>query len=159
MTDDRPPWPDMGPSWDRDGNPISFEEWARIIEDDRGHGSYGIVGQTTIGEGVADVSTVWIGLNLTIGVRPPVIFETMIFAEGMECDGDCQRAATYPEAYVNHGMHIGRVLMELGVPLQPAMDAGVFAIVNDAETLTTAPDGTVVAWTKRERTIPRPLGA
>lgn len=87
-----------------DGEPISLREWERL---------FGLRAetldvpeswwrkQTTI-DGVAQVSTVWLGLDQRFGLPgPPLIWEAMIFGGG-EADGDQYRYATRGEAFDHH---------------------------------------------------------
>jgi hypothetical protein len=64
----------MSRHYDRQGNPISMEEWSTLLNDPK----YQIVAQTT-GSG-RFVSTVWLGLDHAHGGGPPLIFETIVFA-------------------------------------------------------------------------------
>lgn len=45
-----------------------------------------------------DVSTVWLGVDHSFGEGIPLIFETMVFAEGDSMDLDCRRYATEEQA-------------------------------------------------------------
>lgn len=60
--------------FDRSGNPMEMEDWARSFEDTRGRR----IGRNRLPTGVR-VSTVWLGLDHRFGEGPPLIFETMIF--------------------------------------------------------------------------------
>jgi len=65
--------------WDREGNPISVEQWAALFEDK----GYQVVRQTRIGEVM--ISTVWLGIDHGFGYSEwPIIFETMTFGAGDE---------------------------------------------------------------------------
>lgn len=60
--------------YDRQGKPITLEEWGVLAEDD----NYRRVARTEVGHIV--ISTVWLGLNHNWWPgSPPVFFETMIF--------------------------------------------------------------------------------
>lgn len=66
-----------GMYYDRNGNPMSMEEWAASFEL-RHTKDYKQVAFEDMGE--VHVSTVWLGLNHNMtGIGPPLIFETMIF--------------------------------------------------------------------------------
>lgn len=80
--------------FDRQGHPMTLEEWARKAED----WSYKVVARTEIGKVV--VSTVWLGANHNYGDGPPLIFETMVF--GSEDEESCERWATEVEAAEGH---------------------------------------------------------
>ena len=83
--------------YDRAGQPIDAQEWARLFEDDSQE-----VGNTIVG--AYRVSTVWIGIDHSWGAGPPLIFETMVF--GPESSGgfdlDCRRYSTEDEARAGH---------------------------------------------------------
>jgi predicted amidohydrolase len=88
--------------YDIDGKPIEDHlEWARLFErrrQDQAPESWWRK-QTTLGDDVS-VSTVWLGLDHSFGMGPPLIFETMIF--GGEHDQDQWRYATKAEAWDHH---------------------------------------------------------
>jgi hypothetical protein len=63
--------------FDRNGEPISPEEWSAAFgRDDR------TVARTSLGTR-GEVSTVWLGLDASHGDGPPLIFETMMFGGPM----------------------------------------------------------------------------
>lgn len=94
---------------DKEGRPISTEEWGRLKEDE----DYHRVGLDQVGPYM--VSTVWLGLDHQfMPGGPPLIFETMVFTttawnadrseedhEGL-LDLDCVRYSTEHEARVGH---------------------------------------------------------
>lgn len=97
--------------YDRDGNPLSWEQWAVLAEDD----DYRRVDLTEVGPYV--VSTVWLGLDHSyLGQGPPVIFETMVFTRSAWYDEtdrddpdheplwemDARRYSTLSEAQEGH---------------------------------------------------------
>jgi hypothetical protein len=60
--------------FDRQGNPITLEEFVRLFADE----SYSRVAATLVG--TALVSTVWLGVDHNFyDDGPPLIFETMVF--------------------------------------------------------------------------------
>ncbi len=79
---------------DRQGNPVSLEEWDRLIEDKR-------IAETTLPDGKW-ISTVWLGINH--GSRDaPLYFETMVFPEKDDFSGlDCERYEAEAEAKYGH---------------------------------------------------------
>lgn len=82
--------------YDRQGNPISMEEWVEGLRPDNKR-----VASTTV-NGVW-VSTVWLGLDHGWGSGPPIIFETMAFARGLGFgELDSRRYATEEEALAGH---------------------------------------------------------
>lgn len=100
----------MSTEWlDKEGNPITTEEWGRLKDDDE----YYRIGLDTVGS--YTVSTVWLGLDHQfMEGGPPLIFETMVFtntawnADRSEedheslLDLDCVRYSTEHEARVGH---------------------------------------------------------
>ena len=84
--------------YDRQGNPISMEEWVEKLNDR----TCQRVAKTTLSDGKS-VSTVWLGVNHNHGDGPPLIFETMVFpSEENLRDLDCERYSTEGEALVGH---------------------------------------------------------
>ena len=84
----------MSNVYDRQGRPISYDEWADLRERDL------VVEKTTIG-GI-DISTVWLGLDHQWDPDgPPHIFETMIFEQG-PLDQECWRYSTEADALAGH---------------------------------------------------------
>jgi hypothetical protein len=84
--------------YDRDGNPISLDEWMRLVADLE----YKRIEWTEIPDVGIEVSTVWLGLNHNFLMEgPPYIFETMVF--GLPNDMEVQeRWATEEEAIEGH---------------------------------------------------------
>ena len=80
---------------DRDGNPISYEQWALLKEDRQ----YGRVGLSTIGRRM--VSTVWLGGDDFLGN-----FETMVFFRRHQATPwnpmGCYRSQTLRDARIEH---------------------------------------------------------
>jgi hypothetical protein len=70
-------------------------EWGRWLEE---HQDERMVDKTTIGK--ARVSTVFLGLDHSFGMGPPLLFETMVF--GGKHDGDMERYSTWEEAKAGH---------------------------------------------------------
>lgn len=68
-----------------------------------------------------DVSTVWLGLDYSFGNGPPVIFETMVFAEGESGERDSMRYSTRQQAKDGHVLMTVEVAAELTDPI--VMDA------------------------------------
>lgn len=88
----------MSTYYDRRGNQITMEQWAATFGDNT-------VIRTTVG--VAEVSTVWLGINHQWGAGPPLIFETMVF--GGNLNEECVRYSTESEALVGHAAMCARV--------------------------------------------------
>jgi hypothetical protein len=55
------------------------------------------------------VSTVFLGIDHQWGNGPPMLFETMVFADGSEMDLECERYATWDEAMAGHLAMVERV--------------------------------------------------
>lgn len=88
--------------YDRNGDAIDSMTWAKLHSDI----TYLRVARTTVTSGADlaktfDVSTVWLGIDHGFGEGAPVIFETMVFAEGSE-DQDCRRYTTEDQAKAGH---------------------------------------------------------
>lgn len=108
--------------YDRDSVPITPEQWGQLLTD----ASYRRVSRTTVmdaakPETVWEVSTVWLGLDHSFGVGLPLIFETMVFAEGSASDELCERYSTWQEAADGHTSIVVNVAAELADPV--VMDA------------------------------------
>jgi len=86
----------MSDFYDRDGQPLTLDEWAAVMEDR----DYRRVALTEVGG--ASVSTVWLGSdhNWSDDKGPPIIFETMIF--GGPHDDFCERYSTEGQARAGH---------------------------------------------------------
>ena len=63
------------------------------------------------------MSTVWLGIDHAWGGGPPVIFETMVFAEGSSLDEDCHRYCTEAEAKQGHTASVATVAATLVDPI------------------------------------------
>ena len=85
--------------YDMDGNLITREEWAALMEDP----DYRFLARTEVGENV--VSTVWLGLDHSFGEGlMPLIFETMVFPRGTQ-----QRYMTKELALEGHEKMVTRL--------------------------------------------------
>lgn len=92
----------------REGEPISQAEWVSCFEDL----GYCHVGMTAVGE--AEVSTVWLGLDHSMGLGgPPIIYESLVF--GGELDGQGERYATLEAAEAGHERWVAAVREAAGV--------------------------------------------
>lgn len=80
--------------FDRDGQPISLGQYEALFTDD----DYRRVALSHIDD--VEVSTVWLGLDHSLGGRVPMIFETMIF--GGPNDTECWRWSTKEQALAGH---------------------------------------------------------
>lgn len=86
----------MTDTYDKDGNPISMEEWTRLF----GDLEYKTIGKSEVGD--YRVSTVWLGLNHSYGDGAMLIFETMIF-DSDDYSGLFQmRYTTQEQAEIGH---------------------------------------------------------
>ena len=65
--------------FDRQGNPISFDEWSRLFSG-KEYQSVARLEETRDDGSTVLISTVWLGFSHNFGGKgPPLIFETMIF--------------------------------------------------------------------------------
>ena len=72
------------------------------------------VARTELYDGVVCVSTVFLGLDYNfLGSGPPILYETMIFADGLDCDEYQDRYATRIEAETGHEIAVIQVRHEL----------------------------------------------
>lgn len=99
----------MSRFYDRAGNPMSSAEWARAYQSARDADGAPNPNRHVGWEQVQDpdgraftVSTVWLGLDHNFGDGPPLIFETMVFAEGSPWNEWMDRYATEEEAAAGH---------------------------------------------------------
>lgn len=102
--------------YDMQGEPISREEWAELLEDS----SKRTIAQTKVGNCL--VSTVWLGLDHSLHGGPPHIFETMV----LDCNedgipslysGDGEKEARYStraEAEAGHARIVEQLKRKLG---------------------------------------------
>lgn len=60
--------------YNRAGQPIGHDEWAKLYEDKRNRR----VAVSDYPQHSTRVSTVWVGIDVT-GERPPLIYESMVF--------------------------------------------------------------------------------
>ena len=96
--------------YDRQGNEITdTEEWTRL----HGDIDYKRVAFDELPNG-RTVSTVWLGVNHNFsGVGPPIIFETMVFAEpGSYRDLDEMRYATEADAIAGHAAMVALWMLD-----------------------------------------------
>ena len=77
-------------AWDRNGKPIDVETFARLTSDLE----YKRLIQTRLPNGKW-ISTVWLGLDHSADGGPPLIFETVAFAEGPDPLGESLDRAHY----------------------------------------------------------------
>lgn len=89
--------------YDKDGLPIDRDHWGTLLAND----GYKRVRRTKVISAADptqsfDVSTVWLGLDHSFGDGLPLIFETMVFAEGGSRDEDCNRYASLKDAEAGH---------------------------------------------------------
>jgi hypothetical protein len=98
--------------FDRNGNPISNEEWGRLFQDPK----YKIIKQEDLPDEKGRVSTVWLGINHG-GFGPHEkreIFETMIFAPGKDYDQYQWRWSTEKEAREGHEYVVMKYTSRIG---------------------------------------------
>jgi len=71
----------MTDKYDKYGNPIDLEQWAKLFEDEK----YKRIGLDKLWWG-ANVSTVWLGLDHSFETNVPLFYETMVFFLGHDID-------------------------------------------------------------------------
>ena len=90
----------MSRYYDRNGKPITRDEWATRSHDRKEQR----VGLTTVDK--YQISTVWLGLDHSDGAGPQLIFETMVFNWRLRKDRwldlYCARYSTEAEAIAGH---------------------------------------------------------
>ena len=107
----------MGLYYDRQGQPMTLEEWAASFEQRE---SMKRVAETTLPNG-RWVSTVWLGLNHSFGAGQPLIFETMVFPGPEDLhELDCDRYSTEADAVAGHAR-----LCEKWAGEEPEADSGL----------------------------------
>lgn len=100
----------MADYYDRQGNAMTLDEWAKSYETRRDQKR---VAETALAGGYW-VSTVWLGLNHNYGDGPPLIFETMVFkcgADGKVADWselDSDRYTTEEDALAGHARLVNK---------------------------------------------------
>lgn len=87
----------MSEFYNRDGQPIDINEWARLRETGQGR-----VAHNRIWWRNRRVSTVWLGMNHGWFGEDIQIFETMVFKGKSYEDVYCKRYATEAEAIAGH---------------------------------------------------------
>ena len=90
--------------YDRQGNPVTFMDWAKNLGD-----RDECVAKTPISDGEVLVSTVFLGINNNFFGGPPLIFETMIF--GGPLDQFQERYTTEAQALEGHERAVHRARM------------------------------------------------
>lgn len=100
-------------AYDRQGRPISLDEWARSRKDTMR------VDETKVGER-HNVSTVHLGLDHSHGGPVPIIFETMVFSDNRRLDNYCERYATEAEAVAGHD-RIVQMVRDIDAELAPKL--------------------------------------
>lgn len=122
--------------YDRDGLPIGLYQWAALLEDPANR----YVRRTTITSAAdlsqaCDVSTIWLGIDqgwgLVTGVGPPLIFETMVFAEGNEHDRECERWPTLASAIAGHVRVVTTMVATLTDPVVMDVDPADMAVTDE----------------------------
>jgi hypothetical protein len=81
--------------YDRNGEPMDMMEWIAAFGDIKDR----VIAHTPLADG-GEVSTVWLGLDHSFGIGPPLIFETMVF--GGPHDQEQWRYSTEEQALTGH---------------------------------------------------------
>lgn len=89
--------------YDRQGQPINSEQ-ANTLLGDPAYKRVALTEITSSSDQGANyqVSTVWLGVNHSFDDEPPIIFETMVFADGNMQDQYMDRYATEEQARAGH---------------------------------------------------------
>lgn len=82
--------------YDRQGIPITAEEWAATFNEETRRVKFDRLPNDF------RVSTIWLGLDHQYGDGPPLIFETMVFHGERSADLDMERYSTLAEAEAGH---------------------------------------------------------
>lgn len=101
--------------YDREGRPIGMGDWTALMEDI----PYRIVAKTylpSLDDPQVEVSTVWLGHDVGWLMAfiandqdaPPIIFETMVFGDGLDLEG--RRYSTEEQARAGHAEVVHEVL-------------------------------------------------
>ena len=93
--------------YDRQGNPLTMEQWVTLFDTQQQREDYRRVGSTQVGQ--VWVSTVWLGLNHSYGSGPPLIFETMAFGPHSWAELFVDRYSTEAEALAGHEKIVAEV--------------------------------------------------
>lgn len=90
---------------------ITWECWQKPVE--------GTDWPCRVAEDLVDgkrVSTVFLGLDHRhFGEGPPILFETMVFADGCWSDESCERYSTWTEAEAGHARAVASLMSAGGV--------------------------------------------
>lgn len=111
-------------AYDKQGIPISMERFGDLSSDK----DYKRVARTKVLDAADpaksyDVSTVWLGFDHRFGDEgAPIIFETMVFAEGSSEDLSCERYVTESAAREGHTAMVVTVAADLGDPIVTDME-------------------------------------
>ena len=92
----------------RDGEPTDLDGFCRIVESGET-----VVEQTEIGTHVM-VSTIFLGIDQSLGTPPPILFETLIM--GGPHSYETTRYTTEAEAREGHARVVAAVRADMGVP-------------------------------------------
>ena len=97
--------------YDLEGVQVSEERWSEIFHsEDRRVARDLITAVDSAGETFpAEISTVWIGISWGMEEKP-LIYETMVFAEGSWMDLGCWRWATRAEAHAGHQRLVSEIV-------------------------------------------------
>lgn len=90
--------------YNRDGTPFNGDvlSWAKTFEMDNRRVARTKVTDAADPSKSFDVSTVFLGIDHSFGSGPPLIFESMAFAEGDSLDELCERHSTESQARAGH---------------------------------------------------------
>ena len=94
--------PKPGGYYDKAGKKIGFMKWARLLQDK----DYQIVAQDNVDKYF--ISTVWMGLDHSLGYSHPLIFETMVYGQADDEKKSIDRYSTLEEAEYGHKRFVER---------------------------------------------------
>lgn len=101
-------WPGGPGYYDKDGQPIDLTRFCELMQEFE----YRSIDRTTVGPYL--VSTIWLGIDQNFaGVGPPLIFETMVFAEETPMHEFTDHMPTLEAARANHRHVVDLVRWEL----------------------------------------------
>lgn len=136
------------------GEPWDLTEWGELFRS-----ADKIIRKTKIGEGMAEVSTVWMGIHspfhgsILEGADPKcLIYESMVFSEALP-DLNLHYEVTSPGLELQlHAYRLREVLVALGVDDDAALPLAAWATEVDAGLLLcTIPEGKLMDWQPLDR--------
>lgn len=106
----------MGGYYDRNGIPMDEGDWAAAQAGPYHVGRSKVLDAADPSKSI-DVSTIWMGIDHRHGDGPPLIFETMVFAEGSDSETYADRYSTEQQAREGHTLAVLAVAAEMTDPI------------------------------------------